>query len=248
MDTADSPSSALVIWGSTGPRLQLTRQDLRMPESIKERQNYQFFLKQWDAVAGFWMNRVLKEAALQHATASDIVQCIVKDIERRWEQRRREKTLHKRRKRLLDPQGAPVYGVPSPHILLTNFVSLVTYRKLVADGGSLKELIQALLSKVEQLAKEKVLEHQVLVDESGVDEISDGGGCASGAVTKKFKAEEGTTSAEGREEGTVATPAFDDHVALVCTLSSKFSAASAVAGLHGSTFDSRAIMCRFYDL
>ncbi|AAZ12685.1 uncharacterized protein TEOVI_000862700 [Trypanosoma equiperdum] len=261
MDTSGTTSSALVIWGSTGRRLQFTRQDLRMPESVKERSNHNFFEKQWDAVAGFWMNRVVKETALQHATVDDIVRCIIKDIERRWEQRKREKALYKRRKRLLDPQGTPAFGVPSPHVLLTNFVSLQMYRHLSLSEGPLDELLRAVLGKVEEVAKEKIINYQVLVDDGG-DACGSGGGGGDRdgevdlePVGKRLKMEERRAPTNGEEESNggeakeeLEPPAFDDHVALVCTLSSKSSAANVVAELHGSVFDSRAIMCRFYDL
>ncbi|KAG8346772.1 hypothetical protein ERJ75_000054200 [Trypanosoma vivax] len=252
MSGAESSFSTLVIWGSTGKRVQFTRQDLRMPEDLKERQNYHFFEKQWDAVAGFWMNRVLKEPVLQYATVSEIIECIVNDIERRWDQRKREKALYKKRKRLLDPRGTAAHGVPSPHVLLTNFVSLSEYRRLSA-AGELPDLITAVTKKVEEVAKVKVLQHQLLVDE-GNDVGNESSGVGDAEVPEKRRRledgaeDEATSQKEEAKEQPTSEPSFDDHVALVCTLPNVEKAATAVAELHGSVFDSRAVMCRFYDL
>ncbi|RNC45140.1 hypothetical protein TcCL_NonESM05097, partial [Trypanosoma cruzi] len=241
-------STALVIWGSTGKRLQFTRQDLQMPESVKERPNHHFFEKQWDSVAGFWMNRVLKEAALQQMTVQDIVQCIVSDIERRWEQRKKEKSLYKKRKRLLDSSNITAAGAPSPHVLITNIVSLEAYRQLVAED-SLQQFVTAVLEKVEEVAKEKVAHHAILVDD---DDKSDTESPAKDKVKEK-QGEDGDGTGPGKakkrarhEEGDSVS--FDDHVAFVCTFSSEAKAARVVSELHGSTFDSRAVLCRFYAL
>ncbi|ORC87844.1 uncharacterized protein TM35_000202530 [Trypanosoma theileri] len=241
---SSSSSSALVIWGSTGKRLQFTRQELQMPESVKSKSNYHFFEKQWDTVAGFWMNRVLKEASLQHMTVENIVQCIVNDIERRWEQRKKEKTLYKKKKRLLDRQNITAAGMPSPHVLLTNFVSLNTYRELIATD-KFQELVLSVIEKVEELAKEKVIRHTILVDDSegNNNDNHNNNGNNSQVGTEK---NEDQNKKRKLEEGSELT--FDDHVAIVCTLSSEVRAASVVAELHGSKFDSRVVMCRFYDL
>ncbi|KEG11925.1 hypothetical protein DQ04_02141030 [Trypanosoma grayi] len=241
---SSSSPSALVIWGSTGRRLQFTRQDLQMPDTVKARPNHHFFEKQWDAVAGFWMNRVLKEAALQHMSVSDVVQCIVHDIDKRWEQRKREKALYKRRKRLLDPSGTTAAGVPSQHVLLTNILSLDAYREHVA-ADTLEELVAAVLAKVEEVAREKVVHHTLLVDDEENTDISKDKENKGNDDSDKGMAEEPAKKRklEGSGEAT-----FDDHVALVCTFTSQEKAASVVAELHGSTFDSRAVLCRFYAL
>ncbi|KAH9599335.1 hypothetical protein LSM04_006348 [Trypanosoma melophagium] len=240
---SSSSSSALVIWGSTGKRLQFTRQELQMPESVKSKSNYHFFEKQWDTVVGFWMNRVLKEAALQHMTVDDIVQCIVNDIERRWEQRKKEKTLYKKRKRLLDRDNITAAGMPSPHVLITNFVSLNTYRELVSKD-KLQELLLSVIEKVEEVAKEKIIHHAILLDDS--EENNDNHNNDSNTSQGETDKGEEPNKKQKLEEGSQLI--FDDHVAIVCTLSSEVKAASVVAELHGSKFDSRVVMCRFYDL
>ncbi|RNF04156.1 hypothetical protein TraAM80_05308 [Trypanosoma rangeli] len=256
-----SASSALVIWGSTGKRLQFTRQDLQMPESVKERPNYHFFEKQWDSVAGFWMNRVLKEVALQHLTVENIVKFIVSDIERRWEQRKKEKALYKKIKRLLEYGNMNAAGAPSPHVLITNVVSLDSYRRLLAEG-TLQELVAAVLEKVEEVAKEKVAHHTILVDDEG-DTNTNGNDDISGTdaekVREKKKEPRGDADVEdgGKNQAKArkrprpeqcTDVSFDDHVAFVCTLSSEAKAARVVSELHGSMFDSRAVLCRFYAL
>lgn len=241
-------SSALVIWGNTGKRVQFTRQDLQMPESVKGRPNCRFFERQWDALAGFWMNRVLKETALQHMTVSDIVQCIVAEIEKRWEQRRREKALYKKRKRLLDPNNLTAAGAPSPHVLITNIVSFEAYKQLCATDA-LEELVAAVLGKVEEIAKEKVVQYRILVDDADDDGKADDGSNDKGPDNKDVKGdgdEELKRKKRKLEEGTEAC--FDDRVAIVCTLSSEVRAASVVAELHGSAFDARGVLCRFYAL
>ncbi|RNF21429.1 uncharacterized protein Tco025E_03479 [Trypanosoma conorhini] len=252
-----SASSALVIWGSTGKRLQFTRQELQIPESVKGRPNHHFFEKQWDAVAGFWMNRVLKEVPLQHLAVEDIVRFIVSDIEKRWEQRKREKALYKKRKRLLESGNLNAAGAPSPHVLITNVVSLEAYRQLLAEGA-LQGLVTAVLEKVEEIAKEKVAQHTILVDDE--DGSRDARGDNAGKVQEKEKDAQGDGGGgDGAGEDQArskkrprleqgADVPFDDHVAFVCTFSSEAKAARVVSELHGSKFDSRAVLCRFYAL
>lgn len=260
--------AALVVWGSTGRRLNFTKEDLAMPERLRQLPNAHFYEKQWDTVAGFWFNRVLKESALQHMSIDQVVSSIEADIGKRWQKRKADSNLHKRRKRLLQP-GGPA-GNPSNRVLVTNVVSLEQY--LGSDdrsgsggeaGPAREELLQALLEHVERIAEEKPAGAQVLVDAK--DEVGGGGGNSGGssaktdaeaapaskkARTETGKVEEGRvtssgTTEEGKERAEGGSVAFDDRVAFVVELSSKEKAVTVVMGLHGKMFNERKLMCHF---
>ncbi|CCW70822.1 unnamed protein product [Phytomonas sp. Hart1] len=224
-----SPSSALVIWSSAGRRLQFSRKDLSMPKHIQTFPNYDFFRKQWDKVSGFWFNRVLKEASLQRIQVSDIVALIEKDIAHRWEQRKMEKTLYKKKRRLLSENGPA--GRPSTHILITNICSLPSFSSSSDDDKH--ELVKNILKQVETACKGVVQDVKVLIDDDGSSKIDN--------YTKKKAAIE----EEGNREP--VTKEFDDHVAVVCTLESKEKAALVVATLHGARFDGHTVVCCFYE-
>ncbi|KPA73120.1 hypothetical protein ABB37_10101 [Leptomonas pyrrhocoris] len=232
--------SALVVWGSTGRRLQFSRQDLRMPADLRDSPHFHFYEKQWDAVAGFWFNRVLKESSLQHLTVDRIVELIREDIAKRWEKRRREQSLHKKCTRLLQgngPAGAPVHT-----ILLTNVVALDSYAASTEDEK--KELLRAVVERVEFVSKDTVSSWKVLVDDAAARaEASEEGA----PLLKKSRSEgdNGEMSAEAPANGAPAA-VFDDRVAVICALSSKAKAALAIAHLHGSKLDGRAVLCRFW--
>lgn len=236
--------NALVVWGSTGRRLQFSMQDLKMPESLRSDPHYHFYEKQWDAVASFWFNRVLKESTLQHLEVDRIVELIQQDIAKRWTKRRQEQSLHKKRKRLL--QGNGPAGAPSNALLLTNVVPLEIYA--ASSDEEKKGLVQAVVHRVEAVAKESVTSLDVLVDNAPLTPAT----TAEEPAAKKLKSED----AEGKEpvdrEGEAPTAAkadnavFDDRVAIICTLSSKEKAALTIAHLHGSRFDGRSVLCRFW--
>lgn len=234
---------SLVIWGSTGRRLQFSKQDLTMPAHIKALPNAAFYEKQWGAVSGFWFNRVLKETALQHMQVADIVRLIEKDIEKRWQARRAEQAIYKKKKRLLASTAESPVGAPSESILLTNVCSFTEYE---TDGTaeSRRELLAAITGRVEEVTADTVSDVRVLVDAGG-----DGGGRQeeddSPAAKQKVRTEStATPEAEAVEKREPSH--FDDRVAVVCRLSSKDKAASAIAHLHGSVFDGRTVVCRFW--
>ncbi|KAL7703189.1 hypothetical protein N2W54_000554 [Lotmaria passim] len=236
------PGNALVVWGSTGRRLQFSMQDLKMPESLRDDPHYHFYEKQWDQVAGFWFNRVLKESSLQHLDVGQIVELIRTDIAKRWERRRQEQSIHKKRKRLLQGHGAA--GSPSNSILLTNVVALDDYK--VATEVEKKALAQAVVERVEQVARDTVSSSNVLVD----DTTPNADASEREPVSKKSRLESGKA---GEDLATAAAAdadsdaVFDDRVAVVCTLTSKEKAALAIAHLHHSKFDGRRVLCRFWE-
>jgi hypothetical protein len=242
-DMADN-ANALVVWGSTGRRLQFSMQDLKMPESLRGDPHFHFYSKQWDAVAGYWFNRVLKESPLQHLEVERIVELIQQDIAKRWERRRQEQSLHKKRKRLL--KGNTPAGSPSRSVLLTNVVGLDEYTASTAEEKD--ELMKAVVTRVEGVAKDTVSACNVLVDDTAPP-VTEGTG---EPAAKRTCTEEGghdvaantATAADAAE--TLGQPTFDDRVAVVCALSSKEKAALVIAQLHGSRFDGRSVLCRFW--
>lgn len=234
--------SSLVIYGSTGRRLQFSKQDLKMPDHVGKLPEAAFYEKQWEAVSGFWFNRVLRESALQQLEVADIIGLIEKDIEKRWQTRRAQSAMYKKKKRLLAAAGGPA-GVPSSSILLTNVCALDEYK----GGGTVESrpaLLAAIAGRVEAVAADVVTAAEVMVDTSGA---------APGEAPAKRQRTEGdnpeASKAEEQDEvdrETAVAPPFDDRVAVVCTLSSKDKAAQAIASLHGSVFDGRKVICRFW--
>ncbi|KAG5481781.1 hypothetical protein LSCM4_06856 [Leishmania orientalis] len=225
-------ANSLVVWGSTGRRLQFSMQDLRMPESLKDHPHFHFFEKQWDAVASFWFNRVLKESALQHLPVEKIVDLIREDISKRWERRRKEQSISKKRKRLLQDSGAA--GTPSASVLLTNVTTLEDHN--AASEGEQRDWVAVLIERVEGVSKDKVQSWRVLVDDEAEQQPA------------KAPRAECTDSTPGEQPDSVTEAAadFDDRVAVVLTLSNKEKAATAIAHLHGSKLDSRRVVCRFW--
>ncbi|KAG5481462.1 hypothetical protein LSCM1_05471 [Leishmania martiniquensis] len=223
---------SLVVWGSTGRRLQFSIQDLRMPENLRDQPHFHFYEKQWGAVASFWFNRVLKESSLQHLTVEHIVELIREDISKRWERRRKEQSIHKKRKRLLH-DGGPA-GTPSAFVLLTNVTTLEDYN--AASEMEQRDLVAALVERVEAVSKDKVKSWEVLVDDEPEQ------------LSAKAVRVEGIRSTSGKQPDSVtdASADFDDRVAVVLNLSSKEKAATAIAHLHGSKFDNRRVLCRFW--
>ncbi|CCW65676.1 unnamed protein product [Phytomonas sp. EM1] len=228
-DNTTSGSGALVVWSSAGRRLQFSRQDLSMPEHIHKLPKCDFFKKQWDKVADFWFNRVLKETALQRMQVSDIVASIEKDIERRWQHRKAEKALYKKKKRLLVRDGPA--GRPSTKILITNICSLTSF--LSSSEMDKHELVKNILKQVETVCKGIVHDVQILIDDNSSSKLDE--------TAMKRMAVEG----EGKREA--VEKEFDDHVAIVCTLESKEKAALAIANLHGARFDGRTVVCCFHE-
>lgn len=224
--------NSLVVWGSTGRRLQFSMQDLKMPASLHDNPHFHFYEKQWDAVASFWFNRVLKESALQHLSVEAIVELIREDISKRWERRRQEQSIYKKRKRLLQRSGPA--GSPSAWVLLTNVTTLEGYH--AATEMEQRDLVTALVGRVEDVAKDKVESWRVLVDDASEQ-----------PPTKSARVEgTATTSAENSGNDGDAAGDFDDRVAVVLKLSSKEKAATTIAHLHGSRFDDRRVLCRFW--
>ncbi|KPI83288.1 hypothetical protein ABL78_7685 [Leptomonas seymouri] len=239
-DVMDAQSNALVVWGSTGCRLQFSLQDLKMPDSLLEDPHFHFYEKQWDAVAGFWFHRVLKDSSLQHLEVDRIVELIRADIAKRWETRRQEQSLHKKRKRLLQGKGRA--GTPSNTILLTNMVTLDTFAGLTENEK--KELLRAVVERIEDASKDMVSSWDVLVDDAAEPAEASLGGEPDIKRSKDEQRNGGSSSETPIKK--VPDPAFDDRVAVICTLSSKEKAALAIAHLHGSQCDGRAVLCRFW--
>ncbi|XQJ26187.1 hypothetical protein NXY56_002143 [Leishmania guyanensis] len=224
--------NALVIWGSTGRRLQFSMQDLRMPESLRDNPHFHFYERQWGTVASFWFNRILKESSLQHLAVEDIVGLIQEDISKRWKRRRDEQSIYKKRKRLL--QGSGSAGAPSSSVLLTNFATLSGYQS--AAVAEQRDLVTAVVERVECITKERVQSWRVLVDDASEQQFSKAARVESTAATPE---EQANSSAE-------VTSDFDDRVAVALELSSKEKAATAIAHLHGSRFDGRRVLCQFW--
>ncbi|KAG5508130.1 hypothetical protein JKF63_05382 [Porcisia hertigi] len=225
--------NALVVWGSTGRRLQFSIQDLKMPESLREAPNFHFYEKQWNTVASFWFNRVLKASALQSLSVEDIVNLIREDIEKRWDRRRQEQNIYKKRKRLLH-SGGPA-GDPSESVLLTNVTSFADYN--AASESEQQNLVAALVERVQDCAKDKVSSWRVLLDDTAEPRL---------AKAARVEADP-TTPGEHPSHAPDATPDFDDRVAVILSLSNKEKAATVIAHLHGSKFDNRRVLCRFWN-
>lgn len=189
--------------------------------------NHQFYEKQWETVAGFWFNRVLKERPLQHLAVADIVDFIQKDIEKRWQAKRAEQALYKRKKRLLAERGPA--GPPSTSIVLTNVCDLATYE--VMSDADKSAILKSVVQRTEELSKSKVHQIEVLKDEGPIS--------SSETSTKRARVE-----ASPSDEPT--PPPFDDRLAFVLTLDSKEKAALSIAQLHGSRFDGRSLVCMFW--
>ncbi|KAK7198952.1 hypothetical protein NESM_000862600 [Novymonas esmeraldas] len=226
---------ALVVWGSTGRRLQFSIQDLKMPDDLRTDPHFHFYERQWDSVANFWFTRVLKEAALQHLAVEEIVTRIRDDIAKRWERRRQEQGIHKKRKRLL--QGNSPAGAPTASVLVTNVMPLAVY--CAATEAEQRDLVTAVVERVEAVAKDTVASWRLLVDDAAEEPPAKtvrGDGATAAAAQPSPR--EGV-------DGPTAEANFDDRVALVLTLSSAERAATAIVHLHGSRLDGRQVLCRF---
>lgn len=235
-----------------------------MPEHVKQLPNAHFYEKQWEAVRGFWFHRVLKEAALQHMTVDDIVKLIADDIGKRWQQRKAEQALYKKRKRLLRGEGPA--GVPGPGVLLTNIVAFNAFSD--ADMEEKKAIVAAVVARIEGVAKETAVSVEVLVDSTeageGASDESQGGESQRKTARRENSAREPVEGTTGSAAVPRAAPPplaeepqpkstsdedpgqFDDRVAVVCVLSSAEKAATVIATLHGSKFDGRPVLCRFW--
>lgn len=225
-----SSSNALVVHGNTGRAVQITIQDLQMPDRLNEKRNASFFAKQWSTVANFWYNRVLKESSLQQKSVSEIVQLIEKDIENRWEKRKLASTLRKKRQRILSSGSA---GTPSNCILLTNVCPLDEYNNMNEEEK--KKLKDILLEKIESITSSHVPEGEVVIDFE--DSMS------SKAHEKRIKTETGEST-----HNSSLNNEFDDRIAFVFSVQNQELAADAIAQLHGARLNQRRILCRFWNL
>lgn len=201
-------------------------QDLEMPERITQKTNAAFFEKQWNAVASFWYNRVLKEKNLQSKTVAEILQLIEEDIDNRWNRRKMESSLHKKRKRLLE--GRTNAGKPSTTILVTNICSYSSYMGMSQDEKD--ELHKAIQGKIESFAV-KVADPQFVVDTDFESQNN-----------KQLKVERHSNT-ELKDDN---TNVFDDRVAFICKVDSTEAAANVIARLHGAHLNERTVLCRFW--
>lgn len=236
-----SSHTALVVWGSTGRRVQFSLLDLKMPEHIKSYPNHRFYEQQWDSVSKFWYTRILKESALQNLTVSDIIQRVEGDIAKRWKRRRSEQATYKKSKRLLT--GNHPAGSPSTGVLVTNVVGWSDYDRY--EENDKKELMQAIVERVEDVTKSKAVSAHILVDED--DENARTRGCSADPIVPHMLPKRGVESSasHGSDDKAELELRFDDRVAVVCVLSSIQLAARAIAHIHRSKFDGRIVICRF---
>lgn len=234
MSNADA---ALVIWGTTGRRIQFTKQDLQMPARLKDHPHFNFFERQWDAVAGFWFNRVLKETSLQSSSIDEIISAIEKDIDSRWQRRRSGQALHKKRKRLLQPDGPA--GDPSTNILISNILPHDRPGDAESDDGT--ALLELIKKRIEEGSKSTV-QRLSFVRNPAV------------SVPKGFPPpgeEVDNPPSKVARADAAATPPTENELtkaetcSVLAVLSSKESAAAAIALLHGSIFNQHPISCRF---
>ncbi|EPY30850.1 hypothetical protein STCU_03853 [Strigomonas culicis] len=207
-----------------------------MPEYLKERANYHFYEKQWESVASFWMNRVLKEIPLQHLAVEDVINLIEEDIEKRWKAKRSDQSLYKKRKRLLGSDEPA--GHPSRCVLLTNVIKLSDY--VQSSEADKKEFLSSIVDYVEAKAKETSTDIRVLLSS---DADMDNNEASEKRKRIDTTGSDGVTRARGG--GASDTNEFDDHLAVVCTLSSKEKAATVIAQVHKSVFNGRTVVCRF---
>lgn len=214
-------SDALVIYGSTGRRVQITPEDLQMPEHIKQYSNAPFFAKQWPAVSSFWYNRILKETSLQKKTKKDILMLIEEDIKKRWSRKKSSSAIHKRQKRLLSSSGGA--GTPSDTVCVSNFCAISEYKTMTEEEK--ENLRQIIHRKVHTLVPD-ALEGKIVV----VDELTH-------PPLKKVKTDEVELS-----QGSLGPSAL-----YLCQLKTKELAAKVIAHLHGSEVNNFTVVCRFWN-
>lgn len=124
---------SLVVFGSGGRHVSFTKSDLKLPSTVAEQHGeaaHHFVHKQWATLCTYWMNRVLKDSKLHSLSVDDVIQRILADALSRFQRKKEEQQLHKKRKRLLEnteeDKGA---GIPQRNVLIVNFVDLRTYLK-----------------------------------------------------------------------------------------------------------------------
>lgn len=239
--------SSLVVFGSTGRHISFTKQDLVMPPLDHFKTTYgeaaaHYAEKQWPSLATFWMTRVLKDSKLHSLTAADVVVKMEADVMHRFRARKEEQHLHKKRKRLLentDPEKGA--GVPSPSVLITNFIDLKTYQSDAAYGDT---TIEMLIAECKDLASAKrYVKHELLIDAEGQlpqqPEVT-------AASVPSDDSEPLMSRGAKTEAASDAAVVFDDRVALLVTFDSDVSAATVVAKLHGRLLEGRRVLCRFF--
>jgi len=118
-------------------------------------------------------------------------------------------------------------GDPSLTVLLTNVVGADHYR--TSSETEQAELVESIIRRVEEVSGDHVLRHEVLLDTTEEEPPKQ----------KRKVDEEGAPDSQSSGE-------VDDRMALVCQLSSEEKAATAIAMMHGSRFDGRTVICRFW--
>eukprot|EP00796_Vickermania_ingenoplastis_P011246 gene11246-7814_t len=220
----DAGSAALVIYGNTGRRVQITVRDLQMPEHVQLKKNAAFFAKQWDAVASFWYNRLLKESKLQKETKENLISLIEEDIERRWAKKKRESAINKKKKRIMVSDGPA--GTPSSSILLTNVCPLEEFENM--QDHEREELLTTLRSKIKTIIASEIIHSEVLIDNPQCPD--------SQRLKKETESKSPSESSESKEK------AFDDRIAFTFELENASAAATAIAHLHGTQLNQRSLI------
>jgi hypothetical protein len=269
---------SLVVFGSTGCHVTFTKSDLKMPPFAQLREGHgeaaaHFVQKQWATLCSFWMNRVLKETKLQHLSIDEVIGKILDEALHRYQKKKEEQQLHKKRKRLLentDPEKGA--GIPTRNVLIVNVVDLKTYLK---DKPASDALIDAVLeachmllsrgggdpklTREDEVHASANFTHRVMVDEEG--ELPQQPTDAAGeppttlgprtedpvpcAADQLVDVTASNSSTVVDEVKSTAENAFDDRVALVVTCDTVAAAATVIAKLHHRVLEGRALVCRF---
>lgn len=240
-----------------------------MPERLKSHPQHHFFEKQWDSVSSFWITRTLKEEKLQHLSIAEVIEKIVADIERRIQKKKEDQQLVKKKKRLLDNKQAEVgAGLPSRRVLITNFVTLESYKKDAVESDAqiddiLGEVCKAINVPVRMVGHsgdggvlvERLVDDVPLLvpnaEEGGEPErkkarTESGTVPEHAGVTSSGESNAGPTTTGDRKDDDGA--AFDDRVALAVVVPNVDQAATVVAKFHGRSFCGRRLMSRFLPL
>ena len=261
-DAPPSAGGALVVWSNAGPRMLFRKEDITMPDHIRQHKDYHFFEKQWSTVCGFWVHRVQKEEKLQELSLAELAQHVVDDIQHRLNKKKQETAIHKKKKRLLQGKGVQHFGNPSQHVLLTNVCSLDDY--LSQSEADREELVTAIITEVAKAAGKLAtppLPMEILIDEAEpnpLPELAHEGGAGSGderaAKCARLESSNAKEEAKGGERdkekiGAVGAPppSYDERLALVVTLPTAEAAAAVIAHLSGRTLDGRRVVCHFFE-
>lgn len=191
-----------------------------------------WFVKQWEAMKGYYLARLWKEESLQQLTLEAFTDKIADAVERRWDHYKEKQREAKRKKRQRehdaqqkkDAHAAALAA--SRVIILTNFITLESFAGMsVMQRAEVWDVVGALI-----LSFGAVEGSNVLIDETPLPPPT-----SLGART-----EDSTQSSPS-----AGLTALDDRIALRVTFSKSESAAKAVESLNGKVLPltGRPLLC-----